>query len=425
MKKKKIDCPKKAIKVRIYPNSEQTILLYKTFGCCRKVYNTFLELKQKKEPCPTESALKITFPFMSEVDSISLQQSRMRLKNAFDNFFKSLSDKRKGPIIGAPTFKSKRNGHQSYKSVNVSDNIKIDFETRHIKLPKVGWVKFRDNRQFSSKIRSVTVSRDPSHRFYVSILIDKTIPKTKVVPKAFLGIDMSLQHLVVDHMGDKTDYPRYFRKHEEKLAWEQRKLSRKQKGFKEQKSSHNYEKQKISVAKVHAKITDSRNDFLQKLSTQITNEYDVVCIETLNMKDMSQSLKLGKSVNDVGWGMFERMLEYKVLWKGKHLVKVPREFPSSKLCHVCGHKNRGLTLSDRTWVCPSCQTFHDRDINAALNIRDEGIGLFNSSQKGTVGTTGTGLPVGQAYTQGDCVRPMHYNDLVFKSDALSCVGNGR
>jgi putative transposase len=359
---------------------------------------------------------------MSEVDSIALQQSRINLQDAFKNFFASISGKRKGPKINPPVFKSKRNGHQSYKSVNVSDNIKIDFDTRHIKLPKVGWVKFRDPRIFSQNIRSVTVSRDPSYRFYISILIDKTIPKNKVIPKKFLGIDMSLQHLVVDHMGNKTDYPRYFRTYEKKLVWEQRKLSRKQVGSKTQKASKRYLSQKIATAKVHAKIADSRNDFLQKLSTQITNESDVICIETLNMKAMAQSLKLGKSVNDIGWGMFARMLEYKALWHGKYVIKVPKNFPSSKLCSVCEYKNSGLTLSDRTWLCPSCGTHHDRDENAAINVRNEGRRIFDTY--GTVGTTGTGLPIGKAYTHGDCVRPMHHNDLAL-SDSLSCVGNGR
>ena len=427
MNKIKNGAPKKAIKVRIYPNKEQTILLYKTFGCCRKLYNTFLDLKQQKLPCPTESELKNTFEYMKEVDSIALQQSRMRLKVAYDNFFKSLSGKRKGPKVNVPKFKSRKNGKQTYKTINVNKNILIDFDSKFVKLPKIGWVKFKDNRVFHAQIRSVTVSRDPSHRFYVSILIDKII-KNKMVPdqafKKVIGLDMSLPNLAVYDTGNKVNYPKYFRKYEGKLAWEQRKLSRKQKGSKTQKSSNSYQKQKIKTAKVHAKTADSRKDFLQKLSTQITNEYDIICTETLNMKDMAQSLKLGKSVNDVGWGQFVHMLEYKSLWKGKYLVKVSKFFPSSKRCSVCSYKNKGLTLSERTWVCPRCGTEHDRDINAANNIRDEGIRLFKDNHKSTVGTTGTGLPLGQTDACGDCVRPVHETDLAI-SEALSCIGNGR
>jgi putative transposase len=305
------------------------------------------------------------------------------------------------------------------------DNIKINFESRQIKLPKVGWVKFRDDRIFSTKIRSVTISRDPAHRFYASVLIDKSISKTKVPVKKVLGLDMSLEHLTVDSSSHKTDYPRYFRKYETKLAWEQRKLSRKQKGSKTQKSSNNYQSQKIAVAKIHAKIADSRRDFLHKLSTQITNEYDAVSIESLNMKGMAQSLKLGKSVNDVGWGEFSHMLEYKCLWKGKHFNKVDKWFPSSKLCSVCEYKNSSLTLSDRVWTCPSCGVVHDRDCNAAVNIRDEGIRILNHKfLSSTAGTAETVFSFRKDHAQGDCVRPVQIRDNTF-CVVESCTGNGR
>ena len=425
MNKRKLpdSSPKKAIKVRIYPNKDQTALLHKTFGCCRKIYNSLLELQQKKLLCPTEAQFKEIFPFMTEVDSIALQQSRINLQQANNNYSKSLKGQRKGPKIGPPKFKSKKTGKFSYKTMNNTNGIRVNFDSRHIKLPKVGWVSFRDQRIFSTKIRSVTVSRDPAHRFYASILIDKIVPTEKVQPKKVLGLDMSLEHLTVDNTGNKLDYPRNFRKYESKLAWEQRKLSRKCKGSKTQKSSNSYQDQKIKVAKVHAKIADSRKDFLQKQSTQITNEYDVICIESLNMKAMAQSLNLGKSVGDVGWGMFTHMLEYKSLWKGKHLIKVPKFFPSSKKCSKCGYINKGLTLSDRTWPCPECRTVHDRDINAAINIREEGIRIFRDSHKSTVGTTETGLPFGQTYAQGDCVRPVHVQDPA--SEVLTCIGDDR
>ena len=417
--------PKKAIKVRIYPNKDQTILLYKTFGCCRKIYNSLLELQQKKQPCPTEAQFKTVYPFMAEVDSMALQQARINLQQANNNYFKSLRRQRKGPKIGPPKFKSKKTENFSYKTMNVTNCVRINFDSRKIKLPKIGWVKFRDQRIFSTKIRSVTVSRDPTHKFYASILIDKIIPTTeKVQPEKVLGLDMSLEHLTVDNTGSKLDYPRNFRRYESKLAWEQRKLSRKHKGSKTQKSSNGYQNQKIKVAKVHTKIADSRKDFLQKQSTQITNEYDVICIESLNMKGMAQSLNLGKSVGDVGWGMFARMLEYKTLWKGKYLVKIPKFFPSSKRCSKCGYVNKGLTLSERIWICPECGTLHDRDINAAVNIREEGIRLFKNGHKDTVGTTETdSIRKDTVYAQGDRVRPVH--DYGLTSEASSCMGNGR
>jgi len=355
---------------------------------------------------------------MTEVDSIALQQSRINLQQANNNYFKSLKGQRKGPKIQIPKFKSKRTGKFSYKTMNVTDNIKIDFDARKIKLPKIGWVKFRDQRTFSSKIRSVTVSKDPSNRFHASNLNNKIVPTEKVKPERIIGYDMSLEHLIVDDSGNKLDYPKYFRKYERKLAWEQRKLSRKNKGSKTQKSSNKYQKQKVKVTKVHARIADSRRDFLQKLSTQITNEYDVICTESLNMKGMAQSLNLGKSVMDTGWGQFTHMLEYKTLWKGKHFIKVSKFFPSSKTCSKCGYLNKGLSLSDRTWICPGCGTSHDRDVNAAINVREEGVRIFNS----TVGTTGTGLSYRQPDAQGDCVRPIHLQDPA--CGAMLCIGDG-
>ena len=335
----------KAYKFRIYPDSEQKTLLSKTFGCTRMIYNYYLNKRIKlyeEEKITfgyTKCAKDLTFlkkekEFLKEVDSIPLQQALRHLDTAFQNFFKK-------PKTGFPKFKSKKNNN-SYTTMCVNNNIKLEKET--VSLPKIGKVKV------------------------VSILFAYENQVQKTEPQKFLGLDFSMHELYVDSNGNCPQFPRYYRLSEKKLKKEQRKLSKMEKG------SKNREKQRIRVAKLHEKVANQRKDFLHKLSRQIANVYDCVCIEDLNMKAISQALHFGKSVADNGWGMFTTFLQYKLEETGKQLVRIDKFFASSQFCSVCGYQNSDTKdLSVREWTCPCCQTNHDRDINAAVNIRNEGM----------------------------------------------------
>ena len=366
----------KAYKFRIYPNSEQQVLLAKTFGCVRFVYNHFLErkIKQYKDDkttvtytvCAKEMAgMKKTeeYSFLKEIDSISLQQSLRHLDTAYQNFFKN-------PKIGSPKFKSKKSSRKSYTTNCVNGNISI--ENGCIKLPKVGLVKLKQHRLIPSNytLKSATISQTPSRKYYVSVLFEYESQVQEKDLHDFLGLDFSMRELYKDSNGNEPAYPRYYRQAENCLKREQRKLSLMQKG------SSNRNKQRIKVAKLYEKAANQRKDFLHKQSRQIANAYDCVCIESLDMKAMSQSLHFGKSVSDNGWGMFTTFLKYKLEEQGKRLVKVDKFFASSQLCNVCGYKNSETkNLSVRVWDCPECGTHHDRDVNAAINIRNEGMRL--------------------------------------------------
>ena len=367
----------KAYKFRIYPNAEQKILFAKTFGCCRFVYNHWLDRKIKQykndktsvtyTTCAKEMAQlkKISeFSFLQEVDSVSLQQSLRHLDTAFQNFFRQ-------PKNGFPRFKSKKQSKNSHSTVCINRN--IDIENGCIKLPKIGFVKLKQHRKIpvDYKLKSVTISQTPSRKYYVSILFEyeKQVQNKELL--SFLGLDYSMHELYKDSNSNEPAYPRYYRSAEKKLAKEQRKLSHMQKG------SSNRNKQRIKVAKLHEKVADQRKDFLHKLSRQIANAYDCICIEDLNMKAMSRYLHFGKSVSDNGWGMFTAFLKYKLEEQGKRLIRVDKFFASSQTCNVCGYKNNATKdLSIREWDCPQCGTHHDRDVNAAINIKNEGMRML-------------------------------------------------
>lgn len=367
----------KAYKFRIYPNAEQKILFAKTFGCCRFVYNHWLDRKIKQykndktsvtyTTCAKEMAQlkKISeFSFLQEVDSVSLQQSLRHLDTAFQNFFRQ-------PKNGFPRFKSKKQSKNSYSTVCINRN--IDIENGCIKLPKIGFVKLKQHRKIpvDYKLKSVTISQTPSRKYYVSILFEyeKQVQNKELL--SFLSLDYSMHELYKDSNSNEPAYPRYYRSAEKKLAKEQRKLSHIQKG------SSNRNKQRIKVAKLHEKVADQRKDFLHKLSRQIANAYDCICIEDLNMKAMSRYLHFGKSVSDNGWGMFTAFLKYKLEEQGKRLIRVDKFFASSQTCNVCGYKNNATKdLSIREWDCPQCGTHHDRDVNAAINIKNEGMRML-------------------------------------------------
>lgn len=341
----------------------------KTFGCVRFIYNRMLldkikhyeETKQKLNNTPAQ--YKKEFEWLKEVDSLALANAQMNLQTAYNNFFRS-------PKAGFPKFKSKKSNRRSYTTNCVNGNIKL--ADGLLTLPKVGKVKMKQHRQIplDYKLKSVTVSQTPSGKYYASILFEYENQVSQIIPRTFLGLDFSMHELYKDSNGNAPQYPRYYRQAEKKLAKEQRKLSLMQKG------SNNHNKQRIKVAKLHEKIANQRKDFLHKQSRQITNVYDCVCIEDLDMKAMSQSLHFGKSVSDNGWGMFTTFLGYKLEEMGKQLVKVDKFFASSQTCSVCGYKNpETKDLSVRAWDCPNCGTHHDRDINAAKNIRNEGMRL--------------------------------------------------
>jgi len=362
----------KAYKFRIYPNSEQKILFAKTFGCVRFIYNKMLsdkikyyeETKQKLNNTPAQ--YKTEFKWLKEVDSLALANAQMNLQTAYNNFFRS-------PKIGFPKFKSKKTNHRSYTTNNVNGNISI--ENSCIKLPKVGFVKMKQHRLIPSeyKLKSVTISQNPSGKYYASVLFEYENQVQEQTAQTFLGLDFSMHELYKDSNGNEPKYPRYYRQAEKKLKREQRKLS------KMQKNSKNRDKQRVRVAKLHEKVANQRKDFLHKQSRQISNVYDCVCIEDLDMKAMSQCLKFGKSVSDNGWGMFVRFLGYKLTDMGKRLVKVDKFFASSQICNGCGYKNtetKDITI--REWDCPKCGTHHDRDVNAAINIKNEGIRIVTA-----------------------------------------------
>lgn len=357
----------KAYKFRIYPNEEQKILFAKTFGCVRFVYNRMLSDKIKyyeetgKKLNNTPAQYKKEFEWLKDVDSLALANAQMNLQTAYNNFFRS-------PKIGFPKFKSKKPNCKSYTTNCVNGNIAVS--ERDLKLPKIGQVKLKQHRNIPSNytLKSVTVSQTPSGKYYASILFEYENQVQEQEMRDFLGLDFSMHELYKDSNGNEPAYPRYYRQSEERLKREQRKLSKMQKG------SKNRGKQRVRVAKLHEKVANQRKDFLHKQSRQITNAYDCVCIEDLDMKAMSQSLNYGKAVSDNGWGMFVNYLKYKLEEQGKKLIKVDRFFASSQTCSVCGYVNKETkNLNIRAWDCPECGTHHDRDVNAAINIRNEGI----------------------------------------------------
>ena len=362
----------RAIKYRIKPNKAQEQLLQQTFGCVRLVYNHYLgDRKDAYDNNGTSlnyydnandlKRLKNELPFLKDVDSISLQQCLRHLDTAYKNFFR---DKK----VGFPRFKSKKNNHKSYSTVCVNGNISI--ESKHIKLPKIGKVKMVCHRPVPDdwKLKSVTVSQEPDGKYYVSVLFEYVTSIVEVPSKTIMGLDYSMSSLYVDSDGNSCGYPKFYKQALDRLAREQRKLSKMEKG------SNNYYKQRKKVARLHKHISNQRKDFLHKQSTEIANRVDTVCIENLDMKKMSQEYNFGKTISDNGWGLFTNYLEYKLRDRGKHYVNIDKFYPSSQICHCCGFKNEEIKdFAIRKWTCPKCKNEHDRDVNAAINIRNEGI----------------------------------------------------
>ena len=370
----------KAYKFRIYPTEEQKIFFAKTFGCVRKVYNLMLndrkkayeEVKNdpsKKMTFPTPAKYKKEFPFLKEVDSLALANAQLHLDKAYKNFFRDKS-------VGFPRFKSKKNPVQSYTTNNQNGTVAL-IDSKFIKVPKLkSLVRIKLHRQPKGMIKSATISRHSSGKYYISLLCKEEIselPKTN----SAIGIDLGITDFAILSDGQKIDNNKFTSKMEKKLKREQRKLSRrallaKKKGI-PLSEAKNYQKQKRKVARLHEKVMNQRTDFLNKLSTEIIKNHDIICIEDLNVKGMLRNHKLARSISDVSWSSFVAKLQYKADWYGREIIKVNQWFPSSQICSECGHKDGKKPLDIREWTCPICHTHHDRDINASINILIEGL----------------------------------------------------
>ena len=359
----------KAYKFRLYPTTEQELLLAKTFGCVRFVYNlmlverkeTYEQFKDNKEllkqqKLPTPAKYKAAFDWLKEVDSLVLANAQMSLQKAYTNFFAGRAK--------FPKFKN-RKAKQSYTTNVVNGNIQLLDD--QIKLPKLKKVKLKQHREIPSHhvIKSCTLSRSAAGKYHISILTEYEHEPTPKEIKQMVGLDFAMNGLFVEsEQGEKANYPRFYRQTLVKLGKAQRVLSRRTKG------SARYERQRITVAKLHEQVANQRKDFLHKKSRQLANQYDCVVIEDLNMKGMAQALYFGKSVADNGWGMFTAFLHYKLVEQGKRLIKINKWFPSTKTCSNCGHV-KAVALSERIYSC-ACGFVSDRDWNAAINIKNEG-----------------------------------------------------
>lgn len=375
----------RAVKYRAYPTTEQSVMFAKTFGCCRKIYNLMLSDKIEsykvtgKFPTVTPAKYKKDYPYLKEVDSLALANKQMDLQAAFRNTF-SKSHKKKN---GFPKFKSAKHSRKSYTTNNQKGTVAI-IDNQYIKLPKIGKVKAVIHRipDDSWVIKSATVSQESDGKYYISVLFEfEDIANTYVVDKNnAIGLDYASDGLYVDNNGNIGTNHKYYRESHDKLAKSQRRLSRMQGSKKHEIKSNNYLKQLRKVNKIHRHIANQRLDNLHKISTEIANQYDVVCVESLNMKSMSnKGFGNGKATLDNGYGMFLSMLEYKLSERSKYLVKVDKWFPSSQICHCCGKIHPEMkNLTIRTMKC-DCGLTISRDQNAAINILREGLRILNES----------------------------------------------
>ncbi len=406
----------KALKIRIYPTQIQQEVLNKTLGSCRALYNmmlferiqTYEKLKDDRKTLyeykyKTEKQYKEEYAWLKEdVDSQALQQSRIDLSGAYMKFFKGLSGKYKQQY-GFPKFKKKRTG-SSYRTMMTNNNIQIDFSKSKVKLPKVGWLIFRDKRNsFEGIIKSATVSRTSTGKYFVSLLFEQELFLSGVeisdeLKTKAIGLDASLESFFVDSNGNSPAYERLYRKYEPLLKKAQRKMSKKKKG------SKNWYKALHKVNLIHETIAYKRKDFTHRLSTQLVSENEFIVVEHLSLKAMSRALKLGKSVMDLGYSEFVRQLQYKSLWNNKLFIQADKWFASSKTCSVCGYKNKELELSDRKWDCPNCGANHDRDQNAGINLKNYGLKELGLGQPEIKPVEKTTAVSGESQSQVDSVK---------------------
>ena len=363
----------KAYKYRIYPNQNQKVFFAKSFGCCRFIFNKALEYKKcSYESSKTNISLntlnsswlkeqKVNFPWLSEINSQALQQSLKHLDSSYKNFFRNHK--------GFPKFKNK----YSKQSFSIPQFVTVDFKKSYIKIPKLGNVLASVHRKFKGIIKTCTVSKTTTDKYFISILVDdnSSIPK-KEKGTNYLGIDLGIKDFAIFSDGNKIENPKILKLYLGKISRFQQILSKKIKG------SNNYNKIKRKIALLHEKISNKRDDFLHKLSSRIINNNHVICIEDLDVKNLLEESNsvIARNISDVSWSKFITYLIYKAEWYGKKVVKVGRFFASTKICSECGEINNSLTLRDRIWECNNCKTKHDRDINSAINIKNEGLRIF-------------------------------------------------
>ena len=370
---------RKSYTFRLYPNQKQVLLFEKTFGCSRFIWNQMLadKIAYYKETGKTlkntPAQYKKDYPWLKEVDSLALCNVQLNLQKAYKNFFQS--------GFGFPKFKSKKKAYkQSYKTNNKQGTIALSGNNK-VKLPKVGWVKVKAHRKLKGNIKGATISKTTTGKYFISILCEIEIEEN-IINKvnSNIGIDFGLEHFAILSTGEKIENPRFLISASKKLRREQKILSRRgllaQQRGKSLDDCSNYQKQRLKVARLHEKISNQRRDFLNKLSTNLIKNHDRICMEDLSSKNLMRNHHLARAISDASWSEFMRMLEYKAEWYGKQIIKISRWFPSSQICSSCKMNSGKKPLHVREWTCKQCGSHHDRDLNASLNILNEGLKLL-------------------------------------------------